>query len=153
VEETVRIALRKASAEDFDYCASLYFAAMKTTIKELMLSEPAQAANLRQRWNAVEVRMIVVDGKTVGWLQSRHEDGALFLGQLFIDAPFQRQGIGSKVLHDIIQEAAAANQAVTLGVVKINPARRLYERLGFRATHEDERKVYMRREPTSQTQI
>ena len=36
--------------------------------------------------------------------------------------------------------------AVTLGVVKTNPARRLYERLGFRITHEDDRKFYMRRE-------
>jgi len=32
-------------------------------------------------------------------------------------------------------------------VVKINPARRLYERLGFSVTHEDLHKVYMRREP------
>jgi RimJ/RimL family protein N-acetyltransferase len=30
--------------------------------------------------------------------------------------------------------------------VKTNPARRLYERLGFRITHEDDRKFYMRRE-------
>jgi ribosomal protein S18 acetylase RimI-like enzyme len=31
--------------------------------------------------------------------------------------------------------------------VKINPALRLYERLGFRITHEDERKFYMKRDP------
>jgi ribosomal protein S18 acetylase RimI-like enzyme len=37
---------------------------------------------------------------------------------------------------------------VTLGVVKTNPAKRLYERLGFRVTNEDERKLYMRREPS-----
>jgi hypothetical protein len=30
---------------------------------------------------------------------------------------------------------------------KINPARRLYERLGFQRTHEDWHKVYMRLEP------
>ena len=46
----------------------------------------------------------------------------------------------------LIEEAAKAGQALTLGVVKINPARRLYERLGFRTTHEDERKFYMRRD-------
>ena len=32
-------------------------------------------------------------------------------------------------------------------MVKTNPARRLYERLGFRVTHEDGRKFYIRREP------
>ena len=44
----------------------------------------------------------------------------------------------------LIGEAARAGQALTLGVVKIKPALRLYERLGFRTTHEDERKFYMR---------
>jgi hypothetical protein len=46
----------------------------------------------------------------------------------------------------VIDEAQQQAKAVTLGVVKINPARRLYERLGFRVTHDDEYKFYMRRE-------
>ena len=46
----------------------------------------------------------------------------------------------------LIEEAARAGQALTLGVVKTNPALQLYERLGFRTTHEDERKFYMRRD-------
>jgi len=36
---------------------------------------------------------------------------------------------------------------LVLSVVKINPARRLYERLGFRVTHEDRYTLYMRHEP------
>jgi ribosomal protein S18 acetylase RimI-like enzyme len=36
---------------------------------------------------------------------------------------------------------------VRLSVAKINPALRLYERLGFRVTHEDARKFYMKRDP------
>ena len=47
----------------------------------------------------------------------------------------------------LIDEARPDRKAITLGVVKINPARLLYEPLGFRATHEDQYKVYMRREP------
>lgn len=35
---------------------------------------------------------------------------------------------------------------MTLGVVKTNPALRLYRRLAFAITHQDERKFYMRRE-------
>jgi ribosomal protein S18 acetylase RimI-like enzyme len=45
----------------------------------------------------------------------------------------------------LIDEAAREGRATTLGVVKTNPARRLYERLGFAIDHEDERKFYMRR--------
>jgi ribosomal protein S18 acetylase RimI-like enzyme len=32
--------------------------------------------------------------------------------------------------------------------MKINPAVALYERLGFRVTHEDEHKLYMRADST-----
>jgi len=48
-----------------------------------------------------------------------------------------------------IAEAADAGRPVMLGVVETNPARRLYERLGFRTTNEDERKFYMRCNPPS----
>jgi len=55
----------------------------------------------------------------------------------------RRQGIGIEVVKGLIEEAARAGQALTLGVEKTNPALRLYERLGFRTTHEDDRKFYM----------
>jgi ribosomal protein S18 acetylase RimI-like enzyme len=55
-------------------------------------------------------------------------------------------GVGGSVMHVLIEDAIYAKKAITLAVVKINPARRLYDRLGFRVTHEDQHKVYMRRE-------
>jgi GNAT superfamily N-acetyltransferase len=74
-------------------------------------------------------------------------DSTLFLGQLYLSGHMQRQGIGTGVLQMLIEEARRAGKPVTLGVVKINPARRLYERLGFQRTHEDRHKVYMQLEP------
>jgi len=52
-------------------------------------------------------------------------------------------------MNRLIEEATRARQAVTLGVVKTNPALRLYRRLGFEITHQDKRKFYMRRESGS----
>jgi ribosomal protein S18 acetylase RimI-like enzyme len=49
-------------------------------------------------------------------------------------------------MHRLIDEAARADHAVTLGVVKTNPALRLYRRLGFAITGEEQRKYNMRRE-------
>lgn len=65
---------------------------------------------------------------------------------MFVDSRFQRQGIGTEVMKRLISEATALNLAVRLNVVTINPARRLYERLGFRVTNEDERKFCMKRD-------
>jgi ribosomal protein S18 acetylase RimI-like enzyme len=46
------------------------------------------------------------------------------------------RGIGSALLHDLFAEAAAAGKRVTVHVEEYNPARRLYERLGFKKIGE-----------------
>ena len=147
--ERLRVALRPAQAGDFDYCAALYFAEMESIIAELKLDRAAHFAGLRQRWDVAQVRIITFDDVDIGWLQSMTQGDALFLGQLFVAAGFQRRGIGTEVMNRLIEEATRARQAVTLGVVKTNPALRLYRRLGFEITHQDERKFYMRRESGS----
>jgi ribosomal protein S18 acetylase RimI-like enzyme len=106
----------------------------------------AHLAGFRERWDVEQVRIITLDGTDIGWLQSFVKDDTLFLGQLFVDGALRRHGIGTGVVKGLIEEATRAGRAVTLGVVKTNPALRLYERLGFRITHEDERKFYMRRD-------
>lgn len=138
--------LRPARPEDFDYCARLYFEGMARIISDLDLNIDIQVANLRQHWNIAQVRIITSDGSDVGWLQSFETDDALFLGQLFVDRAWRGRGIGTGVVTALIAEAAKGGRAVTLGVVKTNPALRLYRRLGFRTTHQDERKFYMRRD-------
>ncbi len=54
------------------------------------------------------------------------------------------KAIGSVILKSLLSEAEVQNKAITLGVVKFNPAVRFYERHGFHVTHEDEYKLYMR---------
>jgi len=93
---------------------------------------------------ATEVQVIVSDGVDVGWLQTRVEDSEIKLLQIYVMHSMQRRGIGSEVLKRLLAQAAGEGKAVTLGVVKINPALGLYQRLGFRITHEDEYKFFMR---------
>jgi GNAT superfamily N-acetyltransferase len=138
---------RPVVPEDFDYCARLYFASMADIIRELNLDMGTQIASFRRSWQVAEIRIITLDATEIGWVQTRIENEALFLGQFFVDAAFQRQGIGTEIMHRLMGEAARDHRAMTLGVVKSNPAFRLYERLGFHVTREDDRKFYMRREP------
>jgi GNAT superfamily N-acetyltransferase len=143
----MNVAFRPALPEDFDYCERLYFAEMEPINRELKLDRNVQVASFRRQWDVMQVRIITLDGADIGWLQSTTRDGALFLGQLFVEASRQRRGIGTAVMNCLIGEATRTRQAMTLGVVKSNPAKRLYERLGFHVTHDDDRKFYMRREP------
>jgi GNAT superfamily N-acetyltransferase len=142
----LQIALRPALIRDLDFCKRLYFAGMKRIIEELNLDKAAQAVSFRQQWELAQVRVITLDGADIGWVQTSTHDDGFFIAQLFVDDPFQRRGIGTQVMKRLIGEAARANQPVRLNVVKINPALRLYERLGFHTTHEDDRKFYMKRD-------
>ena len=142
----VPIELRPALDHDFEYCRRLYFGEMRWIIEELHLDRTSQETSFRQQWNSTQVRLIALDGTDVGWVQTITEDDELFVAQMFVDSRFQRNGIGTEVMRRLISEATAFNLAVRLNVVRINPARRLYERLGFRVTHEDDRKFYMKRD-------
>jgi len=143
----MQIALRPAVAQDFEYCRRLYFSGMSKIIEELHLDKAAQEVSFQQQWVLAQVQIITVDGSDAGWLQTTTQDDGVFLAQLFVDAPFQRRGIGTAVMNRLITNAARLNHPVSLAVVKINPAVRLYERLGFHITHEDDRKFYMKRDP------
>ena len=141
------ISFRQALDQDFDYCKRLYFGEMEWIIKELHLDTTAQAATFQQQWDLTQVRIIALDGSDVGWLQTVTQDDELFVAQMFVDRPFQRRGIGIEVMNRLI--AANVNRTMRLNVVKINPAVRLYERLGFRVIREDDRKFFMKRDPVT----
>lgn len=143
----MQIALRCAHIQDFDFCKRLYFDGMKTVIEELHLDPAAQEAGLREQWIPAEVHIITLNGSDVGWLQTKKQEEGVLLAQLFVDAPFQRSGIGTEIMDRLIAKARKDDQAVLLAVAKMNPALRLYKRLSFHVTHEDERKFYMRRDP------
>lgn len=141
-----QITFRPAYAQDFEYCKRLYLAEMRWIIDELNLDRDAQANSFDEQWELAQVRILMADGSDVGWIQSTTREDELFLAQIFVDRPFQGRGIGTQVMNRLIAEAADAGQAMCLDVVKINPAMRLYERLGFRITGGDDRKFYMKRD-------
>jgi GNAT superfamily N-acetyltransferase len=111
----MQITLRPARSQDFDFCAAQYFAGMENIIRELNLDRAAQSATFRQLWDSTQVRIIVVDGAGIGWLQSVTRGDSLFLAQLFVDASFQRRGIGTQVIHQLINEATRAGPGRNAG--------------------------------------
>src|SRR5580692_318247 len=100
----MNVAFRPARPDDFDYCERLYFAEMERINHELKLDREVQRASFRRQWDVSQVRIITVDGADIGWLQTLTHDGSYFLGQLFVEPPHQRRGIGTEVMHRLIGE-------------------------------------------------
>ena len=67
-------------------------------------------------------------------LEERVED--VFLRAIEIHPDYQGQGIGTAIIRKIIAEGALKMKPVFLQVLKVNPAKRLYERLGFSVVNE-----------------
>jgi GNAT superfamily N-acetyltransferase len=55
-----------------------------------------------------------------------------FLAKLYLLPPFQGVGLGSHLLQILIAEARTVRLPLRLSVLACNPARRFYERHGFR---------------------
>jgi ribosomal protein S18 acetylase RimI-like enzyme len=143
----MNISLRPAVPHDYDFCKHLYFTENAWILEALHLDRTAHELRFPEQWKLPEVRIVVSSDSPIGWLQSTAHQDALFLSQLYIVGSCQRRGIGTQIMHRLIAEAAQANLPLKLDVVRINPALRLYQRLGFRITGEEEHKFNMTLDP------
>jgi len=142
------ITLRPATAGDLPFARSLYLDGMRDVTRRVRAwDEARQIASFDAGFVPEEVGIVVLNGQDIGWMQIAEDEAVLFLKQFFITPRVRRRGIGTKLLQALTERAARAGKAVTLGVVKGNPARSLYERHGFQATREDHYKIYMERKP------
>jgi ribosomal protein S18 acetylase RimI-like enzyme len=94
------------------------------------------------RYDAAQV--ICLDGAPVGLLKAHRHENEWFVVQLQIAPALQRRGLGERTLRMVVRAAAAEAVPVSLQVLKGNPAKRLYDRLGFEIVGEDETQFHMR---------
>ena len=79
------------------------------------------------------------------WAPRSWSNRILVLGLLCVHPDFQRQGLGEQALQTIIDAADAQGLPVSLAVLKANPAKRLYDRLGFAVVSETDIEFLMTR--------
>ena len=140
----MNILLRRACDDDVAFARSAYFETMRELIERLFgWDKSREEKNFARFFKLDEVRIITVDGQDVGWIQEQIFDRGINLGSFYVVPSMQGRGIGTEVLRMLLERAASESKAITLAVMKINPSRHFYEKRGFRATHEDEYKVYM----------
>jgi len=101
-------------------------------------------ARLMYRFDCAEV--LLQEGVPVGLLKVTRDNAPWKVIQIQLVPELQGQGLGADLLAEVIAEANRANVAVALSVLKSNPARVLYERLGFAVVGESEHEFDMLRQ-------
>jgi ribosomal protein S18 acetylase RimI-like enzyme len=103
--------------------------------KEEFLRSQFQAQTLHYKNNYIdaEYSIILVDGQPAGRLYLHQDPGDLRIMEISLIPEHRGSGIGTLLLREIMDRAAAAGHIVSIHVEQFNPALRLYERLGFKA--------------------
>ena len=134
---TAMYTLRQATEADYPFLYRLHAAAMKDSVARTWgWDEAAQQAMFRERFDPGRQQIVVVDGRDVGVLVVERRPDVLFLGQIQILPAYQRRGLGTAIITALLAGARRDGLPVALQVLKVNPARGLYERLGFAVTGE-----------------
>jgi ribosomal protein S18 acetylase RimI-like enzyme len=105
----------------------------------------AQTQGYRAAYPRARLEIITVDATPVGRLATDRATDALHLIDIAVVPERRGQGIGGAILRALMDEAAAAGTPVTLQVDRDNlAAQRLYQRLGFVATAQNDTRLTLR---------
>jgi ribosomal protein S18 acetylase RimI-like enzyme len=102
----------------------------------------------QQQWYATaypraEQQIVLLDGAPIGRMIIDTGENATTLVDISLLPAHRNRGIGGVLLRGLLERCGAARTKVKLQVLKKNPAARLYERLGFVKTGEDDMYFHM----------
>lgn len=137
--------LRPATASDDALLRSVYAAARSDELAQVPWREEQKAAFLdlqfetqdayyRACFDGAEFLVIELDGQGIGRLYRWRDASELRVIDIALLPAWRNQGIGTQLLTDLLADASADGLFVSLHVEVLNPARRLYARLGFMET-------------------
>lgn len=144
--------LRPITPEDESFLFRLY---SSTRAEELALTNwsdaqkamfcrhqfDAQTADYAANYPGASFQIIEHGGVAAGRLLVSRGDKAIHVIDIALMPEHRGVGLGTKLLGELQEEAKAAGKPLTIHVERFNPARRLYERLGFKQVEEKE--VYL----------
>jgi len=109
----------------------------------------AQDAAYRGNYPGATLDVIEVDGEPAGRLYVHRGPSDIRIMDIALAPAFRGRGIGTGLLRSLIDEAEKSGRKLSIHVETNNPARSLYERLGFRPAGEHGVYVLMERPPGS----
>jgi GNAT superfamily N-acetyltransferase len=150
--ETEIITLRAITKSDLPFLRRLYGSTRAEELAAVPWSDAEKEAFLDMQFNAqhsyyqehyaqAAFDVIEQDGAAIGRLYVDRRLDDIRIVDIALLPSYRGQGIGSALLHDILDEGKRTGLPVSIHVERFNPALRLYERLGFRQI--DDHGVYV----------
>ena len=142
------IAFRPCRDEDAPFLAHLYAATRREEVAQTGWPAEMQARFLAQQFDLqcrhysdyypdTERLLLERDGAPIGRVYIDETAAAVNLVDIALLPESRRRGIGRAVLADLLHQAAERGKPVILYVEKHNPARSLYDALGFAIVRDE----------------
>jgi GNAT superfamily N-acetyltransferase len=128
--QAMNISQRAATFDDLDRLDRFYESIMRPYVE---LTHQWDRTKFRSHFDTKIIKVIQADGIDIGMLKVEERDDYIYLGDIQLDRAYQNQGIGTKIIETVIRSATIASKPIRLRVLKGNPAKALYLRLGFQA--------------------
>ena len=137
--------LRNATIEDCDILFNTYRETVGPYVKQAWgWDERFQTNGFWTHHPIEEFKVIEVNNQFAGGIHFIEEKNELYIKMIFIVPKLHRKGIGSDLITQIYHLAKSQNKSLCLTVIKSNPAKKLYDRLGFNIIKEDDNTYEMR---------
>lgn len=146
----IGLGTRPITDSDQEFLAELYASTRREEVAQTGWSPEEQEAFLRQQFDAqhrhyqqyyADARFLVLErfGAPIGrlYLQTRERERDVRLVDIALMPSARGQGVGQRILEDLLEAAGARGLAVSIHVEVNNPAMSLYRRLGFREIDEN----------------
>jgi ribosomal protein S18 acetylase RimI-like enzyme len=141
------IRLRSVQPEDRDFLLRVYASVREEELAPInwtreqkdsfvQMQFEAQTRFYEENYIGAKFQVILADDVRAGRLYIHPRANEIRIMDIALLPEFRGRGIGFALLNEILDEARAANQTVSIHVERMNPALHLYERLGF-CLHED----------------
>jgi ribosomal protein S18 acetylase RimI-like enzyme len=142
--EPLPVSLRAATEEDVPFLLTLREQTMDGHFRASG-AHPTREQHLERVLVRFECAQIIEhEGRPAGLFKVARDGLAWQLIQIQLTPELQGRGVGEKLIARLLDEARRAGASLSLHVLHANPARRLYERLGFRIVADGEHEYLMR---------
>ena len=136
------LSARPATDDDLPFLSALYASTRAEEVAQtgwpaeiqrafLQQQHEAQHSHYRRAYEGAEWLVLIHDGQPVGRLYLWENEGDVRIVDISLVPAARGKGWGGALLRDVREDAAARGLSVSIHVEYMNPARRLYDRLGF----------------------
>lgn len=142
----MKINFRAITENDYDFLWRLHNAALKDYVEKTWgWNDDWQSRNFAANFKPEDGSIIVYENVDVGFFWQIEKENEILLASIRILPEYQNKNIGTKIIKDLL---SSSNKNVRLQVLKVNPARNLYARLGFVIKDETNTHFVMERKST-----